>query len=694
MARVLRHCGVAIGVLVGWVQAGPVWSAGIASRQPESVLVGGLALGASAAAWEPLGLIEAIEATHRAGLRLLEVRMGGPLGREHPEGWLGPEMGEPQQAALRLKVATTGVRLVAARVRFSNNPGANARLFEWAEQLGIRVLVGEPTLDQLDHLERMVRRHNIGLALATVPVSGPGSRLGGTDPARLMSWLRGRDPRLGVVADVLELTRAGVDPHEALAVLRTRLLGVHVGDLSAISPQARAVGWGSGRLDWRRLLSQLDEQRFDGYVVISGPDGEAGYGDSLGEAVKAIRGEMEGMREANRLRRAAEQARPAAGLRYEVLVQGDIPEPVHVAVDPDGAVWFAGRRGQLWIWESSTGRHRLAGQFGVNATGQRGLYSFAFDGGFRTNGHLYVHRAPMIPVGHANRVSRFTAVRDGGEWRVPLASERVLIEMPSADHGQGQGGGLLWNGADGCLYVGVGDQQVPEWTERFYDDPSSPPQDLGSLWGKVLRLNVDGGVPGDNPFVGRAGARPEVYAYGFRNPFSLTLRRGRGEVLVGDVGYDRPRDREEVNLVKAGGNYGWPRCDGRGRDTLSGAGCPLPDAMGPWYSYARERGAGVVVGPYLEGEPGTGWPDELGRGLVYGDFARRVVRLARTGAEDGEVSGSVALVTGLAGGPTALAWDGEGGIYLVEYGGWLAGHPRDRLSRLVPVRSGADGGRP
>lgn len=694
MARVFRQCGPVFAVLAWLVQAVAVHGAGIASRQPEGVRVGGLALGAWAGAWEPLGLIESIEATHRSGLRLLEARMGAPLGRDHPDGWFGPEMSERQQAALRQKLAATGVQPIAVRVRFSTHPGANARIFEWADQLGVRVLVGEPPYDQLDHLERMVRRYNIGLALATVPVSGPGSRMGGTDPAQLMRWLGGRDPRLGVVAQVLELTCAGVDPYLALAELRTRLVGVHVSDLSEVSPRARAVPWGTGRLEWRRLLSQLDEQRFDGYVVVGGPEGEAAYAGSVRDAVASIQEEMEGLREANRLRLAAGQARPIQGLRYEVLVQGDVPEPVHVAVDPDGEVWFAGRRGHLWIWSPATGRCRLVARFGVNATGQRGLYAFALDGGFQTNGHLYVYRAPMIPVGHSNRVSRFTAVRENGDWKVPPASERVLLEIPSADHGQGQGGGLLWNGADGCLYIGVGDHQIPGRTARFYDDPATPPQDLGSPWGKILRVTASGDVPGDNPFVGRVGARPDVFAYGFRNPFSLTFGPAIGEVLVGDVGYDRPRDREEVNRLEPGANYGWPRCDGRGRDTLSGGDCPLPDVVAPWYSYPHESGAGVVVGPYLDGPPASGWPEGLGRGLVYGDFARRVVRLGQTDADHREVTRSVALVTGLAGGPTSLAWDGRGAIYVVEYGGWLAGHPRDRLSRLVPVTSDAVAGRP
>lgn len=678
-------------IACGWVLAfSPQVLATVVFRLPETALIEGLAVGASAASYEPLTLFESIDETRRAGAHVLEIRLGQALSPSAREVTVSDGMAEEHTVALRRKVASSSAKLVAARVRFSNNHSANTRLFEWADSLEIQVLVGEPSVDQFDNLEKLIRKYNIGVGLWTGPRStAAGAGAGGgrspwQDPKAALNALRGRDPRFGVVVNVLNLVRAGIDPFQAISDLRTRLIGIQLTDLSALTAQSRPMAFGTGRFDFRKLLTQLDSQRFDGYIVFDWPADQVEFKDDLRKGLEFFRLHLSAIQRENRLRIASRGVTTAPGLGYEVLVQGDMPEPIHVATSPDGIPWVGSRRGYVWTWSESARTNLLAARFPVNATGQRGLHAFAFDPGFLTNGHLYVYRSPMLSVGNSNRVSRFTAKRSGDEWKVDLETEKVLLDIPSSHHGQGQGGGLLLQPLDRCLYVGVGDNNLPGETPRFYDDPKNPPQDPASLLGKILRIRLDGSVPPDNPWVQQPKARAEVFALGFRNPVTMTWDSASGRIYVGDVGFDRREDREEVNLLKAGGNYGWPRCDGRGLETLPGTPCPIPDAIEPWFSYPHDSAAAVVVGPFQSGKPPAGWPAAFGNGLIYADFPRRSIRFAQVSADTGKVTNTVSLVSGLAGGPISLNFGPDGALYLVEYAGWMAGSPQDRFARIVP----------
>jgi glucose/arabinose dehydrogenase/sugar phosphate isomerase/epimerase len=676
-------CLMVFGMTLAFTLASRV-SATVVFRLPETSLIEGQAVGVSTASFEPMTLFEAIDESRRTGAHVMEIRLGQALSPGARDITVGEAMPEEQTVALRRKASASSAKLVAARVRFSNNHSANTRLFEWADSLEIQVLVGDPPLDQFDNLEKLIRKYNIGVGLWTAPKAAASGRGDWQDPRAVLSALRGRDSRFGVVANVLNLVRAGVDPYQAIADLRTRLLGIQLTDLSGLTPQSRPMPFGTGRFDFRRLLSQLDEQRFDGYIVFDWPAEQPDFKDDLRKGLEFFRSQLSTIRRENRLRLASRGVNTPAGLTYEVLIQGDVPEPIHVATSPDGVPWIASRRGFLWTWSERSRTNLLAARLPVNSTGQRGLYSFAFDPGFLTNGFVYVYRAPMLSVGNSNRVSRFVARRVGDAWRLDGESEKVLIEIPSSHHGLGQGGGLLIHPTEQCLYIGTGDNNRPGETPRFYDDPKNPPQDPSNLLGKILRLRMDGTIPPDNPWVGQARARAEVFALGFRNPVSLTWDPVSGRIFAGDVGFDRREDREEINLLKAGGNFGWPRCDGRGLETLSGTPCPLADALEPWFSYPHDSAAAVVVGPYIGGRPPAGWPASFANGLVYADFPRRSIRFAQVSSESGLVTNQVSLASGLAGGPISLDLAPDGSLYLVEYAGWLAGSPQDRFARLVP----------
>lgn len=209
---------------------------------------------------------------------------------------------------------------------------------------------------------------------------------------------------------------------------------------------------------------------------------------------------------------------------------------------------------------------------------ERGLLGVALHPQFQKNKRLYIYYSGPLREGapehwdHTSHVSEFKV--KGG--RLDLGSERVLlrIDQPYFNHD----GGRIAFGPDGFLYIGSGDGghkndvNAPERKHRKTGEilqheieargPRGNGQDLGTLLGKILRIDVDSksngreyGIPADNPFVARKDARPEIYAYGIRNPWSLTFDTGGShELFVGDVGQSR---WEEVNIIKKGGNYGW-----------------------------------------------------------------------------------------------------------------------------------------
>src|SRR5512139_1954769 len=131
---------------------------------------------------------------------------------------------------------------------------------------------------------------------------------------------------------------------------------------------------------------------------------------------------------------------------------------------------------------------------------------------------------------------------------------------------------------------------MPIFSDPCAHDLRKSGQDLSNIYGKVLRLNPDGTVPADNPFINTTGANPYIYAYGFRNPFRMTFTPN-GQLLVGDVGQ---ATWEEVDLVTAGGNYGWPLAEGpcNGIGTTS---CSTPSSyVNPIYAYPHNGGNSIT----------------------------------------------------------------------------------------------------
>ena len=191
---------------------------------------------------------------------------------------------------------------------------------------------------------------------------------------------------------------------------------------------------------------------------------------------------------------------------------------------------------------------------------ERGLLGLALHPRFKENRRLFVvYSAPRrdkAPAGwdHTSHVSEFQA-SPGDATHADPATERVLLEIdePQFNHNSGR----LAFGPDGYLYVSVGDGGNAN-DEGLGHPPQGNGQDLTTLLGKILRIDVNGkapyGIPSDNPFVNGKG-RPEIFAYGLRNPWGMTFDRGGNrELFVADVGQNA---FEEVDIITKGGNYGW-----------------------------------------------------------------------------------------------------------------------------------------
>ena len=250
-------------------------------------------------------------------------------------------------------------------------------------------------------------------------------------------------------------------------------------------------------------------------------------------------------------------------------------ELVALAADTVTGIAFA-PDGRLFIAEQNSGDIRVltaegqlqAEPFAHVEPARRlewGVLGVAVDPDFETNHYVYIYYTRPAPGDSAQPVLiRFKEVNNVG---VDL---RVLIEFPNLEPGLNPvdvGGGLHF-GPDGNLYISIGDTDKPDLA-----------QDLSSPYGKILRVTREGAPASDNPFANRAGADRKVYAYGFRNAFGFAIDPKSGRIYAADNGTG---NCDELNLVEAGEDYGWPR-------SLTGGEVPCqnPDAKEPVYLFAK-----------------------------------------------------------------------------------------------------------
>ncbi|MCA9248426.1 MAG: PQQ-dependent sugar dehydrogenase [Planctomycetales bacterium] len=225
---------------------------------------------------------------------------------------------------------------------------------------------------------------------------------------------------------------------------------------------------------------------------------------------------------------------------------------------------------------------------------EEGLLALAFHPQFKKNGQFFVYyTAASEPP--TSIVSRFSLASDTPDRAEPNSEEVLLkIEQPFSNHN----GGSIAFGPDGYLYIGLGDG-------GSRNDPLENGQNLSTLLGSILRIDVDQkpdgrnyGIPADNPFVQREGARPEIYAYGFRNIWRLAFDPQTGALWAGDVGQDL---WEEIDIVKRGGNYGWNSREGThqfGNSDQKFVGSPID----PIWEYDHQIGKSITGGVVYRGK--------------------------------------------------------------------------------------------
>jgi hypothetical protein len=292
------------------------------------------------------------------------------------------------------------------------------------------------------------------------------------------------------------------------------------------------------------------------------------------------------------------------GLDFPVWLTAPPGDPRLFVVEKDGRVVIVAGGAVL-----PTPFLDLRGQ--VSTGSEQGLLSLAFHPDFAANGRFFVNYTD--PAGDTRVVEYRVSPADPD--RVDPGSARVVlaIEQPFSNHN----GGLVLFGPDGMLYVGMGDGGSG-------GDPQGNGQNLGTLLGKILRIDVDGGQPyaspDDNPFVDTAGARPEIWAYGLRNPWRFSFDRETGDLYVADVGQNRI---EEVNAVRGAGpglDYGWNVMEGS--ECFGSAGCDREGLTLPVAEYDHGDGCSVTGGYVYRG---AAIPDLRGT-YLYSDYCSGFVR--------------------------------------------------------------------
>jgi uncharacterized repeat protein (TIGR03806 family) len=227
-------------------------------------------------------------------------------------------------------------------------------------------------------------------------------------------------------------------------------------------------------------------------------------------------------------------------------------EPLDMASAPGSdRLFVAERPGRLFSFPNK----REAAKANLLIDLKKTVYAFTFHPKFASNGFVYITYIldPNKDQPEGTRVSRFKVT--GDPPRADPASEKIILTWPSGGHN----GGCLKFGPDGYLYIGTGDGSG-------IADGLNTGQDISDLLASILRIDVDKpdrgkgySVPKDNPFVGRKGARPEVWAYGIRQPWKMSFDRKTGDLWVGEVGQDL---WESVHKIEKGGNYGWSVMEG------------------------------------------------------------------------------------------------------------------------------------
>lgn len=337
--------------------------------------------------------------------------------------------------------------------------------------------------------------------------------------------------------------------------------------------------------------------------------------------------------------------------------------PVHVAAPPgEDGIWVVEQAGVIRIVRDGAVLPTpfLDISAKVTAGGEQGLLSIAFDPAYAANGRFYVD---YTGADGATFVERYTVSADPNVADATSAELILTVPQPAANH---NGGHLLF-GPDDMLYISMGDG-------GGVGDPSGNGQDVGTLLGKILRIDVSGDapytIPPGNPFDGTAGTRAEIWAYGLRNPWRMAFDEPTGLLFIADVGEDEFEEVNAVNASAPGLNYGWSVVEGT--QCFRVPTCDAGDVVQPVHVYDHTGGRCSVTGGVVY--RGDAMPTLRGHYFfadlcVDGLHTLRVAGGAATDLREWDI--------GAIGNITSFGTDGDGELLVasIEGGIYKLGHP-------------------
>ena len=349
------------------------------------------------------------------------------------------------------------------------------------------------------------------------------------------------------------------------------------------------------------------------------------------------------------------QTAAQSGTRFKIeKVVGGLEVPWSIVWAPDGRMIVTERPGRVRVVENGTLRPQpLYVVTDVEETGESGLMSVALHPQFSSNRFIYLSYAYTSGNGVSVRVVRLREASEG------LVDRKVIIEnIPAAQY---HAGCRLRFGPDGKLYVTTGDATRRELAQQ-----------LDSLAGKTLRLNDDGTVPQDNPFVGQQNARPEIWSIGHRNAQGLDFQPGSNLMFQTEHGpsrFDGPEGGDEANIVEKAKNYGWPVI----HHTQSRAGMESPLLE---YTPACAPASGA----FYRGSVLASFKGNFFFGCLRGERLQRVVLDGRRVVSQEELAKDYGRIRDVAEGP-------DGFLYFSTSNRDGRGRPAqddDRIMRIVP----------
>ena len=292
----------------------------------------------------------------------------------------------------------------------------------------------------------------------------------------------------------------------------------------------------------------------------------------------------------------------------------------------------------------------------VTAGGEQGLLGLAFAPNYAKSGLFYVYFTRRDGKQEVAELRRATSDRaNAGSIRSVL-----VMDDPEANHN----GGQLNFGPDGLLYIGTGDGGGGGDQHGTIGNA----QNLGSLLGKILRIDPRRSgskaysVPASNPFVGRAGARREIYSYGLRNPWRFSFDRVAGDLIIGDVGESAVEEIDFTTIEQArGGNFGWRVREGNRQFSDES----VDGAIEPVIVRTHDEGWCSVTGGYVVRDPAL---SSLRGKYLYGDFCKGIIygaRLSSSGASGNARVAGLPQIAAL----SSFGEDARGRIYVVSLGG-------------------------